>query len=123
MNQTKTIPLAAFGKARPRVTINGTYMPKDYERQRANLKMMFGPVEVEGLLRLSVSSFRRIPKRGKQKAGDFCTAGPDVDNIAGAVMDALFPDDDSRIVSVFCEKLWGADDCMIVRLYGVESVV
>jgi Holliday junction resolvase RusA-like endonuclease len=120
MTQTKTIPMKAFGKARPRVTRNGTFMPPDYERQRTQLKMLFGPVEVEGLVRLSVTAVRKLPKKTDKAPGDHCTHGPDVDNIAGAVMDSLFPEDDSVVISVYCEKIWGLEDSMIIRLYGVE---
>jgi Holliday junction resolvase RusA-like endonuclease len=97
-------------------------MPKDYERQRSQLKMLFGPVEVEGMVRLSVTAVRKIPRKAKREAGDYCTAGPDADNIAGAVMDALFSDD-SCVISIYCERLWGIDDCLVIRLYEVESVV
>lgn len=115
----KVIPMKPFGKARPRVTRNGTFMPKDYERSRAQLAMLFGPVEVEGRLRLSVTAIRKLPRKTEYQAGDHCTAGPDVDNIAGAVMDSLF-EDDSRVVSVYCEKLWGTGDCLAIGLEAIE---
>lgn len=117
--QTRTIPMPAFGKARPRVTRNGTFMPADYERNRTQLKMMFGPVEVEGLVRLSVTAVRKLPKRTKHRVGDYCDAGPDSDNILGAIMDSLFPDDDSHVVSGSWNKIWGVDDCLEIELEAI----
>lgn len=117
----KTIPMKPFGKARPRVTRNGTFMPKDYERNRAQLAMLFGPVEVEGNIEIIISARRKIPKRTKHQPGDYCTAGPDTDNIAGAVMDSLFPDDDSRVVSMACEKMWDKEDKLVIMIDNPEN--
>jgi Holliday junction resolvase RusA-like endonuclease len=39
-------------------------------------------------------------------AGAWCVSKPDADNIAGAVMDALF-EDDAAVVEVACRKVWG----------------
>lgn len=121
MTQTKQIPMPAFGKARPRVTRNGTYMPHAYERQRAQLAMLFGPVEVEGLVRLSVTAVRKLPKRTKHRPGHYCTAGPDGDNIIAAVMDSIFPDNDSHVVTGSWNKVWGEDDMLVIRLEAVNA--
>lgn len=106
----RRVLMPAFGKARPRVTTNGTYMPAEYEAQRAQLRAAFGSVP-DGLVHLSVSVVRQMPaswsraERARQR-GAYARPKPDIDNILGAVMDALFQDDD-RVVSVFGEKKWG----------------
>ena len=45
-------------------------------------------------------------RRRAAMAGAWCASKPDADNIAGAVMDALF-EDDAAVVAVSCSKLWG----------------
>lgn len=107
---SKTIAMPAFGKARPRVTSNGTYMPDKYSAQVEQLRWEFGSVPA-GLVHVSVTAVRQIPKSWSKKkreaaVGTYAKPKPDADNILGAVMDALFEDDD-RVISVFCEKVWG----------------
>ena len=116
---SKTISMAAFGKARPRVTENGTYMPKAYQKQVDALRWAFGSVP-SGLVHVSVTAVRQVPKswsKAKQAAahGSYAKPKPDVDNIVGAVMDALFEDDD-RVVSVFCEKVWGEEHTLMIEV-------
>jgi Holliday junction resolvase RusA-like endonuclease len=115
----KTIPMPAFGKARPRVTENGTYMPKAYQQQVKQLRAAFGSVPA-GLVHVSVTAVRQVPaswSKKKQAAaiGRYAKPKPDADNILGAVMDALFEDDD-RVISVFCEKVWGAEHALVIEV-------
>lgn len=115
----KTIPMPAFGKARPRVTENGTYMPPEYKKQIKKLRQAFGSVPA-GLVHVSVTAVRQVPaswSKAKQAAaiGKYAKPKPDVDNIVGSVMDALFEDDD-RVISVFCEKVWGAEHALIIEV-------
>lgn len=118
IRQSKYIPLKAMGKARPRVTRNGTFMPADYEKWRLDFRRLFGPLDVAGLLRLEITAWRKLPKRTKHESGDYCTAGPDTDNVAGAIMDALF-EDDSKVVAIDCVKLWGVEDLIEVVIEEV----
>lgn len=115
----KTIFMPAFGKARPRVTENGTYMPDEYEEQVEKLRWEFGSVPA-GLVHVSVTAVRQVPKswsKKKQTAamGRYAKPKPDADNILGAVMDALFEDDD-RVVTVFCEKVWGEEHALVIEV-------
>ena len=115
----KRIPMAAFGKARPRVTRNGTYMPDEYTDNKEALRLAFGPVPA-GMVHLSVTAVRRMPvswSKKKRAAMDGCytQAGPDNDNILGAVMDALFHQD-NRVVTTFCEKLWGYEHELVIEV-------
>ena len=103
-----------FAKARPRVVRRGkgvtTFMPKTYQRSRAELKKKFGPVSVVGELFLRVGAYRRIPKSwGRKKKeemrGALCTLSPDIDNIVGAVMDSLL-EEDCIVVAIEAIKRW-----------------
>ena len=116
-----------FGKARPRVTSNGTFMPASYTKAKDNLKMMYGAVDEFEYIRLDVIAVRKIPKNGrsggvKVAPGDYCTVKPDLDNIIGAVMDALFPESDSQVVELgICRKIWGDDDAICIRVIEVTQ--
>ena len=109
--QAAVVPLEPFGKARPRVTAGHTYMPREYVAARAALRLSFGPVTVAPPWSLEVTAVRAMPgswskRRRAAMAGAWCASKPDADNIAGAVMDALF-EDDAAVVAVSCSKLWG----------------
>ena len=45
--QMALVPIEPFAKARPRVTANGTYMPKSYQAARKALRAVFGVVTVQ----------------------------------------------------------------------------
>lgn len=118
---TKTIPMPAFGKARPRVTKGGshTHMPDAYTNRIDKLRWAFGSVPA-GLVHVSVTAVRQVPKSWSQKKqgaaiGRYAKPKPDADNILGAVLDALFEDDD-RVISVFCEKVWGEDHALVIEV-------
>jgi Holliday junction resolvase RusA-like endonuclease len=75
------VPLAPQAKARPRVTRNGTYMPKAYQAWRSEFVGWVNSqqwAEVKGLFAVE---FRFITKSGAMR--------PDLDNAAGACLDAL----------------------------------
>ena len=120
---TRTVNISPFGKARPRVTRWGTYMPPDYERNRQLLRLEFGEVPDYEMIDLRVIATRPMPKSWSKKKkremdGRPATPTPDCDNIAGAVMDALFKDD-SKIVSLYVEKVWGTDGKMEITIKEV----
>ncbi len=122
---TKTIPMKAFGKARPRVTRNGTYMPRDYEANRDALRWQFGPHVPDGLVHLSVTAVRAMPKswskkKREQMRGQYAKPKPDIDNVVGAVMDSLFPDDDV-VISIFGEKVWGDEHQIVIEIAAAEN--
>lgn len=101
-----------FGKARPRVTENGTYMPPEYRKNKVRLRREFGRILVEGLMKLTVVAIRPMPKswsaqKRRMMDGEPAQPSPDLDNILGAVMDALFPKNDNHIVSIEAHKVWG----------------
>lgn len=125
MTQQATIPMQPFGKARPRVTRSGhAYMPDSYTTARDELRLHFGSVEVPPPWIVSIVAVRPMPKswsKAKRHEMDsrYCETKPDADNIAGAVMDALFADD-AAVVSVTCVKRWGDAPALIVTVEKAE---
>lgn len=109
--QLAWVPMEPFGKARPRVTANGTYMPREYQAARQALRVAFGEVTVRPPWIVRVTAVRRMPaswsrKKRAEMDGQWCLTKPDVDNIVAGVLDALF-EEDSAVVSVSGMKVWG----------------
>lgn len=75
-----SIKLPPMAKARPRVTRRGTYMPKPYQQWRQKFCALVGrpPKPLAGHLAIAI---RIYTKSGKMR--------PDLDNVVGAVLDAL----------------------------------
>ena len=110
--QMALVPMEPFGKDRPRVTANGTYMPREYQAARRALRVAFGEVTVRPPWIVRVTAVRRMPaswsrKKRAEMNGRWCLTKPDVDNIVAGVLDALF-EEDSAVVSVSGMKVWGA---------------
>lgn len=122
MSEWKYIDIKPFGKARPRVTRNGTFMPNSYTKSKRDLALLYGSVDKFEYIKLSVIAVRKIPKNGRSGGelvaeGQHCRVKPDLDNIVGAVMDTLFPESDSQ-VTMFgtCMKIWGIDDALCIKV-------
>lgn len=99
------------GSARPRVTRNGTFIPKKTRDYRARIRGAFiesGGMRRSGPISVSVSVFRELPKsRPKSVTSEPDTFKPDVDNIGKNVLDALNGiawDDDSQVVELVVRK-------------------
>jgi Holliday junction resolvase RusA-like endonuclease len=123
--QSRLIPLPPFGKARPRVTRNGTYMPHEYERAKGQLSMLFGPVEAAGAVRLTVHALHALPRSWSQKKRAMLVntpriGKPDADNVCGAVMDALFPDNDTRVVELVYKSVYSHESGLFIQ---IEEIV
>ena len=117
-----TIDMPPFGKARPRVTKNGTYMPPEYVERREMLKWHCRDMpDVESrMIALDICGVRPMPKSWSKKKraeldGMPTTAKPDVDNFAGAVMDALLVED-SNVVDLHVSKIWGQQAQIIINV-------
>lgn len=84
MSQTwlLSIPLEPKGKARPRVTKRGTYMPGDYQQWRHDFAAL---VLTNRLPRCPLGRFAIGLTVGTPKG----TMRPDLDNVLAAVLDAL----------------------------------
>ena len=110
--QMALAPMEPFGKARPRVTANGTYMPREYQAARRTLQAAFGEMTVRPPWIVRATAVRRMPaswskRKRAEMDGRWCVTKPDVDNIVAGVLDALF-EEDSAVVSVSGMKVWGA---------------
>lgn len=124
--QHRVVYMEPFGKARPRVTGRGTFMPVRYEMRRQMLQAGFGPVRVQGLIKLTVRAIRPMPAswsqaRRARTAGRPAKPSPDIDNIVGAVMDALFPDNDDHVVAIEGSKLWGERAALEITLEQITE--
>ena len=125
--QEKAIMMTPFGKERPRRGKNGRmFMRAEYKQRKKQLHQAFGPVEVRGLIRMEVTAVRPLPKSWSKKKkddhrGQYASPTPDTDNIIGAVMDALFPDNDNMVVEITARKIWGDLPKIIIKLQEVAS--
>ena len=123
--QSALIAMKAHGKARPRVTSRGTFMPRAYEQARSELRAMFGSVSVTMPCAMKVTVGRGMPASwSKKKRGlavwTYCPVKPDIDNIAGWIMDALF-EDDAAVVWTECVKVWSPRDLLHIELWEVNA--
>lgn len=123
----RVVNMKPFGKARPRVTQNGqhTYMPPDYEKNKELLGELFGGFDIPDLVRLTIIAIRPLPKSWSKKKrdsmnGKYASPKPDTDNILGAVMDALFPEDDDIVVDVKAKKIWGEDAAIHIKIESIR---
>tara|TARA_R100000008_G_scaffold72266_1_gene50382 strand:- start:3863 stop:4285 length:423 start_codon:yes stop_codon:yes gene_type:complete len=96
------IPGAVVGKARPRVTMHGTFMPKKYKKyvqmvaQVTKLAMRGAPPLDEPIY-LEVDIYKQRPKSRPQgypkelwtDIANPCHTKPDIDNAVGAIMDGM----------------------------------
>ena len=139
-----TIPCAAVGKGRPRVTAHGTYTPqktRDYEQlvrlcfQRSRRKPV---TDREKALAVTITAIFRVPeigrascrerdseKKKRELVGKPYTKKPDADNLAKAILDALngmaYPDD-AQIVNLKVRKWYGETD-MVHVLIEEENIL
>ena len=121
----RTVPMKPFGKARPRVTRNGTFMPTSYTKQKRDLQLLFGGFDVPELVRLTVIAVRPLPKswskkKRKMMLGQYAKPKPDADNILGGVMDALFPEDDDLVVETAVRKVWGVEGAIHIKIEAIS---
>ena len=98
-----TLPIEPKAKARPRVTSNGTYMPRDYQEWRERFVALVGDQwrgEPFGMFGIDLTV---TTKTGRMR--------PDLDNVLGAVLDALqaarVVENDRMCRWAFCEIVKG----------------
>lgn len=127
--QVTRVDMRAFAKERPRVGKGGgVYMRAEYKVLKARLAELHGPVTFTGLLSLHVAVFLKVPRswsRHEHAAhiGGYCTSGPDLDNIIGAIQDTLWPEDDRHIVVINGEKRWGEADYMLITIRPLSPLI
>ena len=130
-----TISGAPQGKARPRVTMHGTYTPaktKAYENLiRSEYSNQSGVYYGDNALFLHIIAYYAVPKskpkyiKEKMLKGEIRpTVKPDDDNITKAVQDALNGlawKDDAQVVTLFVEKWY--DENQRVEVTIEEAVL
>lgn len=129
------VPGKPHGKARPRMTKAGhTYTPKntvDYEKQVQVCYMSeCKGVKLEGPVTAHITAIYGVPKSASKNTRlemlDGCirpTKKPDVDNIAKAILDSLNGlayDDDSQVVRLSIDKVYGLEPCVMVALNQIR---
>ena len=115
-----------FGKARPRVTRDGTrtYMPTEYQNKREQLRLMYQAAggksnPTEPIFLDLIFSFRMpkswSKKKRKEMDWSYCQKTPDIDNLVGGVMDALI-EKDQLVVTLRANKFWRDKDLISIRM-------
>lgn len=110
------------GKARPRVTMHGTYTPKktrDYEKHvllSYDMQCAGAMFPADAALQVVINAYFPIPKSAGKRKRDRMQEGeirpkvkPDLDNIAKAICDALNGNawrDDAQVVSLHVQKYY-----------------
>lgn len=115
------------GCARPRVTRNGTYIPKTTREYQKAVKDAFkstGAGKMTGPIAVSIDVFRKLPS-GEPKSVTHKpdTVRPDADNIAKTILDALNGlawEDDNQVVFLCVQKHPRSraqkEDCVVVNI-------
>jgi Holliday junction resolvase RusA-like endonuclease len=120
------------GKGRPRMTKTGhVYTPQqtiDYEEKvRIAWKKSAKGRKMTGALSVEILVFFETPKNWSMKKktemmGKFAEKKPDIDNVAKIILDALNKlayHDDSQVVAISCQKMWGTESKVHV---SVETI-
>ena len=130
-----TVEGRPVGKARPRVTRNGTYTPKktkDYEDLvKWSCRSKYKGEPLKGPLRIEIVFYMYIPKntskaRIKKKLNDerLPTKKPDFDNLTKSITDAINGiayEDDSQIVEAHIYKKFGKEPRAEVRITEMDA--
>lgn len=126
------------GKGRPRFTRNGQVYTPDATEAFENLVKLYYKshthgVKLNGEIKASIVAVFPIPKsdskkkRAQKLEGTIRpTVKPDCDNIAKIVLDALNHiayDDDSQVVSLELQKIYGEEPKTIVTLEELKPLV
>lgn len=130
------IHAAPVGKARPRVTRNGTFTPAKTRAYEKLVRVEYGAqcgaqYFGDSPLAVSITAYYQIPKSAsKRKRGQMeskiirPTVKPDADNVCKAVCDALNGvawKDDAQIVNLIFEKHYGAEPRVKVEIEEVGT--
>ena len=106
---------------RPRVALRGrvpvAYYPADYTKwkEEARIALAYEGAPIQGPLRVTIQCQGERPKTTKLPAPK-----PDIDNYAKSVLDAMTQagvwEDDSQVVQVQAEKMWGARNAIYIEV-------
>lgn len=121
------------GKARPRVTRNGRFTPKNTREAEARVAAAARAALPEGVepplfgrrqpVSVCITVCRPLPEsRPRRVEAEPDTYKPDLDNVAKLVLDAMqgvVLEDDAQVTTLYAEKLdreRGMDECMFVSV-------
>lgn len=106
---------------RPRVALRGrvpvAYYPADYQKwkEEARCALAYEGVPLQGPLRVTIQCQVKRPKTTKLPAPK-----PDIDNYVKSVLDAMTQagvwEDDTQVVQVLADKMWGARDAIYIEV-------
>ena len=125
MNTTKfTVEGKPQPKERPRKNKQGGfYTPqktKDYESIVGwSARSVYKGNPNENPMFVTLNIYFRLPKKTKNKEGDWCMKNVDVDNIAKSVLDGLNGivwDDDKQVVDLRVKKYWSINPRIEVEI-------
>jgi len=114
-----TIYSALMPSPRPRVTRNGTYMPKKYTKLKDTIRytaMCLKPFE-RVPLKVTIEATYKAPKSVNRRKYHMPLG--DVDNLAKTVLDALngvLFEDDTQVVDLRVKKRYGDEDSFTVTI-------
>lgn len=129
------IPGQPKGKARPRITKNGTFTPKEtkqYQDLVANMyRLQKGPYLGCKTIKVVLHCYYKIPKSMPKYKREMVKRGslrpivkPDLDNVAKCVLDALNGvayKDDNQIVELHIEKYYSDEPRVEIEVTEVEE--
>lgn len=130
------IHAAPVGKARPRVTRNGTFTPAKTREYEKLVRVEYGEqcgaqYFGDSPLAVSITAYYPIPKSASKRRREQMesrlirpTIKPDSDNICKAVCDALNGiawKDDAQIVNLGFEKYYGTEPRVKVEIEEVKE--
>lgn len=109
-------PIKPMAKSRPRLSGYKIHMPTKYIQFKKDVQTMATLMQFEKHpKKLFIRFYFQLPdsitKKEKERrlTEGYHDQKPDLDNLVGAVMDALYPKDDSKIAKISTEKLWSED--------------
>lgn len=125
-NYKIVLPMKPFGKARPRCRGKiPPYMPTEYKQKVKDVQSQVNTSQIpDGPVLVYLTIGYPMPKSWSVAKKDLardklCPRKPDIDNVAGAILDAIFPEStggDSRVVGLIVYRYWSDEPKMSVNI-------
>lgn len=128
-----TLAMKPTSKPRPRATARGgiarIYMPAPYKKWLAQFETAFyaedvelpeGPLALHIIFNVGMAKSWSARKKREHRGQPHLNERLDIDNAAGAVMDAILPKSrggDGRVYAVHALKYWADEDSIKVSWY------
>ena len=116
-------PIKPVAKPRPRVTANGTYVPKEYKTFKRTVKAYGVLLPAEGYHVIFVLPMPRSWSKTKKAAmyGTKHESKPDRDNLEKALLDACMAED-SAAWDGRTSKIWGYEGLIVIET-GLDTSI